>query len=101
MSNGGRRSPTYSYRETAKARRQLDDLAASNARFQNEWDGLVWLILRDPTNSRVAQLVIGKDRTYQIQTRDFLAIGMPVFLVVYSIIDPGKRILEIIEVVKI
>lgn len=96
---GSRRvSPVYNVRETTKAKTQLNRLAAKDG-FTRLWEGLCWLIQRSPTT--IGALVPSKKSTYVLKTEDFMAIGLPMVVVVYSIVNPAKLILEIIEVVEV
>jgi len=95
MPNGGRKGFLWNLRETAAARAQLDALSAADCRFQKIWDGIAWVILRDPT---VAETAPQHTTVYSLKTVDFLAIGIPVMIVVYATISPD--VVEIIEVHK-
>jgi hypothetical protein len=101
MANDRRVAPVYDLRETRRARDQLDRLAANHQRFTEMWEGVWWLLQRNPTDPEVGALIPGKKTTYILKTFDFLAIGLPTLAVVYSVTDPEKRIVEIIEVVEI
>lgn len=96
MADSDRRlSPVYNVRETTKARDQLNKIAAMDGRFAELWQGVSWLLQRDP---EVGTLLPGMAATYVYLTEDFLAIGLPVLHVTYSIVDAKARVLEIIEV---
>ena len=82
LSSGGRSSPLFNCTESQRARQKLDALAASDSRFQNIWNGVVWLVLRNPY---IGSLIPGKTATFVIITDDFLAIEMPVMEVYYTI----------------
>lgn len=91
----GRVSAIYSLRETPEARQQLDAIALQSNQFQNIWGGITWLILRQPD---AGELIPGRTQTYMLKTTDFLAIGIPVLLVIYSIVDCKELVLEVISV---
>jgi hypothetical protein len=90
-----RESPVWNCRESGRARAQLDALA-EDPEFDKLWQGVRWLIIRNPTIA--GQLVPGKQQTYSLKTADFMAIGMTVKVVTYSIIDPTERICEIVSI---
>ena len=64
--------------------------------FEEIWTGLRWLIIRNPYEA--GQLVPGKQQTYALKTADFMALGLPEFVVSYSLINVETRVLEIIDV---
>jgi len=83
-----------SYRETPAARRALDDLAASHSMFQSIYDSLVWVVLRDTTVGTPIPLHEG---VFVVRSLDFLAIGLPVILVVYRVL--GGNLIEIVDII--
>ena len=93
----GRASPIWNWTESRQAREQLDTFADGHAEFNQIWEGVRWLIIRDPINA--GRLIEGRQQTYVIRTLDFLAVGMPEILVIYSLIDLDKRVLEVVEVI--
>jgi len=93
-----RAKPVWNLRESGLARAQLDALAA-NHRFDGVWAGVRWLIIRDPIAA--GRPVVGKEQTYALKTKDFLAIGLPVMLITYSIVDEKNLLLEIVSVLKV
>jgi hypothetical protein len=99
MANSRRVSPVYNIRETRKAQTQLNRLAAKNGEFTRLWEGLCWLIQRSPTT--IGALVTGKQSSYVLKTNDFMAIGIPQVVVVYSILDAANLLLEIAEVIEV
>jgi hypothetical protein len=90
--------PVWNLRESPQACAQLDALA-NNHRFEEVWTAVRWLIIRNPLEA--GQLVPGKEQTFVLKTNDFLAIGLPVILITYSIIDPTARIFEIVSIIKV
>jgi hypothetical protein len=88
MASGGR-----SCRESQRARSKLDTLVGTDARFDKIWNGVVWLLLRNP---QAGSVIPGKSATFVLITSDFLVIGMPVMEVYYSIVND-----ELIEVLDI
>lgn len=74
-------------------REKLDALADSDPRFQKIWNGVVWLVQRNP---HAGSLLPGKAATYVITSDDFLVINMPVLEVYYSIISAS--VVEFIEI---
>jgi hypothetical protein len=92
----GRATPPFSYRETAEARRALDKLAGSHPAFQSIYDGLIWVIQRDPhRGTPVPDLT---PTTYAIKSDDFLAIGLPLVRITYCLLIESTSILEIVDV---
>lgn len=95
MPNGGRSSPICNLRESTAARRQLDVLASKDRRFQAIWNGLMWLVLRDPA---CGTPVPGLPMSYILKTTDFLAIGLPVMGVFYKRDGDLVEVIEVYEV---
>lgn len=93
MASGGRSSPICNCREARRARQKLDERAASDSRFQKIWDGVVWLLLRNPY---AGSLIPGKEKTFVLITRDFLVIEMPVMEVYYTL--PEKDVIEFLDI---
>jgi hypothetical protein len=60
-------------------------------------DAVRWLIIRAPRD--VGQLIPGRLNTYAVRTKDFMAIGLPEVIIVYSLIDHDNLVLEIVDVV--
>jgi len=94
--NGAHTSHIWNLRESATARADLDHYAANDNQFTRLWNGVAWLIIHDPVN--IGNHVASNPDTYYIKTRDFLAIGMPIILVVYQLVNPKARVLEIMTV---
>jgi hypothetical protein len=91
-----RASPVWNLRESGQSRSVLDSMAGADARFSEIWSAVTWLIIRNP--AEVGQLVPGKKATYAVKTEDFLAIGMPEVIVVYSLVDVEGCVLEIVDI---
>ena len=91
--NPGRVSRTFNLRETGPAREQLDKLADVDSRFTQVWEGVAWLILRDPY---LGTPIPGFVACYAVKTVDFLAINYPIITVTYHI--PEETIVEIIDI---
>lgn len=92
MASGGRSSPVCNCRESRRARQKLDERVASDARFQDIWNGVVWLLQRDP---HAGSLIPGKEKTFVLVTADFLAIGMLELEVYYTL--PEVNVLEFVD----
>jgi|SRR5580704_11323919 hypothetical protein len=90
-----RAQPVWNCRESKQACAHLDALA-SHDDFDRVWTGVRWLIIRNPME--VGRPVQGKTQTYVLKTADFMAMGIPVTLVTYSIVDMSKRTVEIVSV---
>jgi hypothetical protein len=98
MAKKTRSAPVFNCRETPAARKQLDAFAEI-PRFNELWEGIEWLIRRDPI--KAGRCLDGYNNTYVLKSKDFMAIKMPIVLVIYSIV--GKKdepIVEIVEVVE-
>lgn len=92
-SSGGRVSPVYNCIKSSRARDKLNALAEADPRFTNIWDGVVWVVLRNP---KAGAVIPGKQDTHVIITTDFLAIGMPVMEVYYTVLN--ENLVEFIEI---
>jgi hypothetical protein len=92
----GRTSHVFNCRESSEARAQLDVLAAKKSQFSTLWQGVVWLLIRNPYNA--GNLLPGWTDIFLLKTIDFLAIGMPTLFVYYKIIDVTARVIEVIRV---
>jgi len=93
MPNSGRISPVYNCRESRRAREKLNALADADPRFQILWNGVIWLIQRNPHSG---SLIPGKTVTYVIITYDFLVINMPILEVYYTIV--ADDLFEVLEI---
>jgi hypothetical protein len=91
-----RTSPLFTCRESKEAQTQLDNLANSHSQFPALWQGVVWLLMRNPY--KAGNLMPGWTDIFVLKTYDFLAIGLPVLFVYYKIIDVGRSIMEIVRV---
>ena len=90
-----RSSSSYPFSETPRAKAQLDQLAGLHPRFQDLWEGVLWLLSRKPD---AGTLIPGKSETYVFYTIDFLALNLPKVRVMYSIVEPINPRIEFFDV---
>ena len=80
--------------EEPKASVSIDRLKRKYERFEEQWDGFIWLVARTPENNSYS-MIYENEEYHLAHRKGEMKLGLPDFAVVYQFDEDNVRIIDI------